>query len=557
MRHKTRRSPPRLVLAAVVGVSLLLGVAPAAHAAFGFTPYGALNTNAATDKGQDYNPAVAGDGAGTWIAVWRSNGTAASAIGSEGDLFYAVSTDNGETWSGPETLNTNATTDTMEDPEPVIACDGSGHWIVAWASQENLGGTIGTDWDILYAVSSNDGATWSAPAALNTNAATDSNTDQSPAIACDKNGHWTVVWLTYDSLGGTIGNDGDILVARSTNNGTTWTAPAALNTNAASDSAADAFPCIASNGAGTWVAAWQISNLSGGGLGSDSDVLSARSTDNGATWSDPVPVNDNAASDDTDEFNVSLAGDSTGMWSIVCTRYEQTVPLQINVCYTVSGDDGVSWGSTNYLTTDGSDGTSNDFARIAAGPDGTWMVVWEAWRGMANTLGKDSDILVSLSSDSGMSWAPPSALKTNAPKDDGNDWSPCIASDGLEHWVAVWSSKDTLGDTIGKDADIFVSSTEYPQPVRILKPNGGEAYTRGVTKKMTWTSLLPPSEPVRIELWRNGAFVHRVDKSTPNDGRYNLTFPPQAEPGGGYTMRVILNNFPDAFDDSDAPFKVK
>ena len=44
------------------------------------------------------------------------------------------------------------------------------------------------------------------------------------------------VWTSVDDLGGTIGTDIDILVSRSTNNGASWTAPAPLNTNAASDS---------------------------------------------------------------------------------------------------------------------------------------------------------------------------------------------------------------------------------------------------------------------------------------------------------------------------------
>ena len=44
------------------------------------------------------------------------------------------------------------------------------------------------------------------------------------------------VWQSDDSLGGTIGTDNDIFVARSSDAGATWTAPAALNTNAATDS---------------------------------------------------------------------------------------------------------------------------------------------------------------------------------------------------------------------------------------------------------------------------------------------------------------------------------
>ena len=58
-----------------------------------------------------------------------------------------------------------------------MTADGAGNWVAVWYSNENLGGTIGTDNDILVARSSDAGATWTAPAELNTNAATDSGSD--------------------------------------------------------------------------------------------------------------------------------------------------------------------------------------------------------------------------------------------------------------------------------------------------------------------------------------------------------------------------------------------
>lgn len=542
-------------LPTVIVALLTMSPVNVAYAAYGFMPYEPLNTNAATDKGQDFGPVVAADSAGTSIAVWQSNGKASSAIGADGDLFFAVSLDHGKTWSDPETLNSNATTDSLQDVEPAIATDGNGHWITVWASQEKVDGSVDLDWDLLYSVF--NGATWSDPATLNTNAATDSNTDQSPAIASDKHGHWVVVWGTFDSLGGSIGNDGDILVSRSSDNGATWTSPAALNTNAASDSAMDSFPCVVSNTMGTWITAWQVSDMSGTGYGSDADVLYSRSADNGATWSAPVPLNDDASSDESDEFAVKLASNSSETLMACWTSYVYSDEWEVNVAYAVSSNYGVGWSNPNFLTTDGVNKTSNERCSLACDGAGTWMAVWEAFRGLSNTLGADGDIVVSLSTDDGTSWAPPRAMKQNAPKDDGVDAGPKIVTDGVGNWIVVWESKDTLNDTIGKDWDILMSTTIYPQPLQILKPNGGETYVRGVKKSMTWTTTLDPDDSVRIELWRNGVFVHRVDKSTSNDGLYKLTFPSDAEPGKGYTMRVILNSDPSVFDESDAPFKVK
>ena len=76
-------------------------------------------------------------------------------------------------------------------------------------------------------------ATWAAPAALNSNAAVDGTShDAFIQVTTDGAGNWVAVWFSNDTLGGTIGADNDILVARSTDNGATWTAPAPLNNSA-------------------------------------------------------------------------------------------------------------------------------------------------------------------------------------------------------------------------------------------------------------------------------------------------------------------------------------
>ncbi|MCJ7509902.1 MAG: M23 family metallopeptidase, partial [Dehalococcoidia bacterium] len=96
---------------------------------------------------------------------------------------------------------------------PQVTTDGAGHWLAVWESNDIPGGTIGTDYDILVARSTHNGAIWTAPTALNTNAATDSGGDYMSQVTTDGAGHWVAVWHSTDSLGGTIGTDYDILVA--------------------------------------------------------------------------------------------------------------------------------------------------------------------------------------------------------------------------------------------------------------------------------------------------------------------------------------------------------
>ena len=163
-------------------------------------------------------------------------------------------------WTYPAALNTNAATDSGADEWAQVTTDGGGNWVAVWYSSEdlfdpNLGANIATDCDILVARSTDNGASWTPPAALNTNAATDSGGDDWPELTTDGGGHWVAVWESTEDLDG-IDTDMDILVSRSTNDGASWTDPAALNTNAATDSGRDLGPQVTTDDAGHWVAVW-------------------------------------------------------------------------------------------------------------------------------------------------------------------------------------------------------------------------------------------------------------------------------------------------------------
>ena len=75
--------------------------------------------------------------------------------------------------SPPALLNTNGDSDLGHDYEPQVTTDGTGNWVAVWYSDENLGGTAGTDPDIFVATSTDNGGSWSAPALLNTNGDSD------------------------------------------------------------------------------------------------------------------------------------------------------------------------------------------------------------------------------------------------------------------------------------------------------------------------------------------------------------------------------------------------
>jgi hypothetical protein len=329
--------------------------------------------------------------------VWESADTLGGTIGTDRDILVSRSTDAGGTWTAPAPLNTNAALDFGGDFVPQVTTDGAGNWVAVWYSSENLGAAIGFDADILVSRSNDGGETWTVPAVLNTDAGSDSGDDYDPQVTTDGAGNWVAVWYSNDSLGDTIGTDSDILVSRSADAGGTWTAPAPLNSNAGSDLGKDALPQVTTDGAGNWVAVWQSTDSLGGTIGTDYDIFVSRSVDAGGTWTVPAPLNTDAGSD--------------------------------------SGGDGYA-----QVTTDGA---------------GNWVAVWWSTDSLGGTIGIDRDNLVARSTDAGVTWTAPAPLNSNAGSDSGGDAYPQVTTDGAGNWVAAWQSNDSLGGTIGTDEDIL------------------------------------------------------------------------------------------------------
>jgi hypothetical protein len=165
---------------------------------------------------------------------------------------------------------------------------------------------------LLVARSIDQGATWSEPAPLN-NAANDGGTgDGYPHLASDRAGHWVVVWDSADALP-SPSLDFNILVSRSSDGGITWSAQETLNTNAATDTENDQNPSVTTDGRGLWMAVWHASKPQN----DDKDILTATSRDNGLSWTAPVRLNTNAATDAWYDWNPQLATAGNGRWVAV------------------------------------------------------------------------------------------------------------------------------------------------------------------------------------------------------------------------------------------------
>lgn len=161
----------------------------------------------ANNTGPAVNPSLAGHD-GKWVVVWQATAGAPFF-----QLLESHSTDGGATWSQPSLFSHNSREVIADAFSPTVATD-NGRWVIVWPSFQFQGRVKGSDADLFVTVSDDAGATWSEIQILNDTAIDDEGSELNPALIPTGQGEWLAVWQSSDSLGGSIGTDSDILFAR-------------------------------------------------------------------------------------------------------------------------------------------------------------------------------------------------------------------------------------------------------------------------------------------------------------------------------------------------------
>jgi hypothetical protein len=137
---------------------------------------------------------VTTDGAGNWVGVWDSQDDLGGTIKSGAKILVARSADNGATWTEAAVLSSNSYTSSLDNEEPQVTTDGEGNWVAVWHSRDDLGGTIGTDDDILYSTE-----VWPPPPAVGGIVELQVDGSDSPASPADGPG---AAGLPYAAIAG-------------------------------------------------------------------------------------------------------------------------------------------------------------------------------------------------------------------------------------------------------------------------------------------------------------------------------------------------------------------
>lgn len=425
---------------------------------------------ATTDSGADSRADIATDELGVWITVWTSTDDMGGPDGTDEDIFSSTTLTNGASWSAAVKVNINDASPTRTDEEPQIDTDGAGTWITAWVSDEDVV-TNGTDNDVLYSRSFDNGATWSSSQLLTRTGAPAANDgDAGLAITTNRVGDWVAIYASTDDANQGFGTDPDILASRSLDNGSTWLGPVAVNRDAATD-ISTAFDngtdglsnvrlALVSDRESVFIAAWTSTHDFDGVADTDKDIFYARSTDNGATWTGHGVLNSYANGDTRVDANISLATDFLGNWIAVWnTDFDNGVSgFDDDIFVSRSVDNGVTWSNAELLNSNGAgDIRADESPVIRTDGTGNWIVTWDSDDNIGGTSGDDLDMFVSLSKNIGTTWSTPRLLHANGGGDTGGDSDGTIETDRSGNWISVWSSNENFAGA-GIDADIFSGS---------------------------------------------------------------------------------------------------
>lgn len=320
------------------------------------TVYGAnafLSTDAGTTWGGSVNGAGGGNSGDPTTAISLSGRYYVNYIHSSGGQGISYSTDQGQSWTpvliAPSPGGWNSLLDKNHmwiDNSPTSPFEGN-----LYAAWTNFGGNNDSEIEISY--STNEGLNWTS--AVNISSAVNAGShNQGVNIQTGPNGEVYAIWAIYDAF---PQDEKAIGMAKSLDGGVTWQPATRIinnirgirSTGTGKNMRVNAFPTMAvdiSNGPnrGAIYVTWPNIGVPGTNTGNDMDVYMIKSTDQGATWSAPIKVNESTPGDGKKHYFPWITCDPiNGNLSVVYYDDRNVGSNQCEIYTSNSSDGGETW----------------------------------------------------------------------------------------------------------------------------------------------------------------------------------------------------------------------
>ncbi|HTD24707.1 MAG TPA: sialidase family protein [Terriglobales bacterium] len=289
-------------------------------------------------------PSLALDASGNIYVAW--SGVANFANGATA-IFFTRSTDGGSTFSTPVNVS---------GPQPAVGASGQsmildsgGNVYLVWSgSFDNNSLTYGP---VFFSLSSDGGATFSPPVQVS------NDQTQRAQVAVDASGNIDVVW--YESVNGGGGHD-PVFFSQSSDRGATFSTPITVSGDTF-------FPPEQQMTVDSQGNIYVVENLDPTQNGVDRDVWLAYSSDGGTTFS-MTNISNNPGSNGPTQGQIAL--DSAGNVNVVWVE-----PTQLQIFYRRSTDGGATFSDPVNVSNDSFGYIENP--QIIADPGGNINVVWD------------------------------------------------------------------------------------------------------------------------------------------------------------------------------------
>lgn len=337
-------------------------------------------TNLTSNEGDSVYAQVAADGKNVYVAWQESTDDPPD----NNDIFFRRSADGGATFANTINMSNNP----WFSERPQLAVSGSNVYL-AWSDDSD------EVREVMLATSADRGRSFGDATVLS-----DPNADSYDPEIASAGGSVHVVWAEHDT------NGSNAIVSRaSSDSGRTFGAPVTVAEGDQAD--AESLPKVAAYGDSVHVV-WSVT-------ADDNGLYYARSTDRGASFSEPVLIN---GGERVGEAQVAAYGDDVHVaWG---GTYDSRVDRLFHV---MSSDGGKTFGAPEGLDSFLADPQNVELAIV---PGDKNYAVYVAGQSMMSP--GNEDILVAASADSGRTFSAPAA---NASRNPGISECPSIAvSDG-------------------------------------------------------------------------------------------------------------------------------